>query len=307
MSKFDEIADARTGLGNDFQALSDLTIDLNTRIAEAQAGVAKLESHAAALQASAADRIAAFDTLLVTQSALLSDRLGELNTNAGTAHSDFAAALSAMQALWTTMETGLKQLTEQAGTMATQTLTIGQETLDTYAGLVAGIAKDAGVIDGDANRFSALVGQLDGQLLNLEKDWSALLGDIAKGLDEGNAAIADLLKDQLDDTLGSFADNLRTALEHLAETDVRQLTEDARNEMAQKLEETLTGIADQAITALQEGLETAIKEILGSKTLTDEQREMMMKLIEPIQPMIEDFIGKVLEATGIWRMVEPFM
>lgn len=307
MSKFDEIADARTGLGNDFQALSDLTINLNAKIGEAQQGVTKLESHAAALHATAADRIAAFDTLLATQSALLADRLGDLNTNAGTTHKEFTAALAAMQALWTTMEAGLNQLTEQAGNMATQTLKIGQETLHTYSTLVTEIASDVTVIDGDAQKFSALVGQLDGQLLNLEKDWLALLGDIAKGLEQGNDAIADLLKDQLDDALGSFTDNLRTALEQLAETDVKQLTNDVRDDMARKLEETLTGIADQAITALQEGLESAIKEILGSKTLTDDQREMMLKLIEPIQPMIEDFIGKVLEATGIWRMVEPFM
>lgn len=307
MDKFDQLAAERTALGQDFQNLAGLATDLNHRADEAHVTVSKLEAHAANLHASAVGRIAEFDVLIDNYSAQLCDRLASFTTAAATSHDQFDKAFNSMRAQWDALDERLVQTTTLAKKMTKRTDELAVVATKAIQATIVGIGSDSKTMELETAKRIAEVAGFDGGLVNLSKDWATLLDQIAVTLRQANDAVGALLKDQLDDILGSFADQFHDVLAQIAEDDVRQVTDSLTHEARQNLEQTMTAAVDQAIALLGDGLKQAMDELLTSKALTDNESKMMLALVQPIRPLIEDFIGKVIVTRGIWDVVKPFM
>ena len=304
MAKSDELVAARNALAKDFQHLTDLSTGLSGKLHDTHDVVAQLQQDALQLHSSSATRVTAFDDLLNSQCSQLFERLGDLSAQAGTAHGELVTAIKDLHELWSALDGQLSGLSQSAVTLAQAGAALETKAVADFHTLLSDLDQDRVAIDGSAQQRVGELGGFDGHLLNLQKDWSALLDSVAQGLGEGNSNIAAHVQQHLHDELGSFAEQFQQALSALTQHNVQQVTEEVLHEMSEKLEHTLTDMADQAISALQQGLQGAIEDVLGSRDLTDTERQLMEQLIEPIQPMIDDFIGKVINVQGIWSAVE---
>lgn len=304
MASSEEVIAERNALAKDFQHLADLAGALNQKMQQAQEALAKLEVDAQQLHSLAMGSIGRFDQLIDTQGQNLTGLLNEMIGHAGSAQGVFDKAVADMQGQWTAAQGQLTALTQRAGELAQQGVTLESKAAENFVDLVSKIDGDRSEIGAAAQRRNSEVALADGHIQSLHKDWDGLINQIANALNQGDSEIAQHIEQSLHDELGSFADQLQQALQALADHDVAQTTSDLRQQMADELEHKLTELADKAIETLQHGLENSLKDLLGTRDHTVAEREVMEDLIKPIQPMIDEFINKVFNVKGIWDAVD---
>lgn len=299
MSDVQQIIAARNALGADLQNAADLSTQLNAKLHHAHDALTQLEVLATQLHDAAAGRITAFDSRLRDQAALVADGVTALAGHATDAHTAFAEAIAHAHTGWDQLHQGVAALTERGHALSETVSNVALRTDSESQAVTAAGQSEAQAIAGIGDAASGEIGLADGHMHNHATEWDALLGTVSSALAQGNAQIEQAIQQHLHDELSGISDGFQQALDLLARDTVAHAMTDLQQQIEGKMRETLAHVADQAIGELQGAADEMIHKIVSAKDMTDAERQLMDKLIEPIEPMIHDFIQEVMTVEGI--------
>lgn len=303
MSDVHQIIAARNALGADLQNAAELSTQLNAKLHHAHDALAQLEAMVTQLHDAAAGRITDFDARLRTQAALVADGVTALAGHATDAHTAFAEAIAHARTGWDQLHNGVVAVTERGHALAETASGVTLHTDSESQAVTAAAQTEAQAIAGIGDAASGEIGLAAGHMHNHASEWDALLGSVSSALAQGNTHIEQAIQQHLHDELSGIADGFQQALDLLARDTVAHVMTDLQHQIESKMRETLAHVADQAIGELQGAADEMIHKIMGAKDMTDAERQLMDKLIEPIEPIIHDFIEEVRTTEGIADVV----